>query len=262
MNRILKTDAVVLRVYPHSRSSNIVDWLLEDGLRLTTMIKGACRPKSLFLGQYDLFYTCELLYYAKEYSGIHIARECTPLKMRSAFRSNWRATACAGYLSDLLYRALMRGASHPGLFEGWNSCLDMLAAGKAFSQITAWMELKVLEHAGIHPHLENCASCTARTPSGRRPVVFSVSAGGVLCANCIQKAGGALLHISPEVCRILHSWQAASTARAAVNTKCTTQQVLAFEQILGRFIEYHLDIGPYSRRVAISAIHQHRENAA
>ena len=79
---IAKTEAIVLRIFLFSRTSHIVAWLAEDGTRLTTSIKGAVRPKSAFLGQYDLFYTCELLYYEREHAGVHVARECSPLAPR------------------------------------------------------------------------------------------------------------------------------------------------------------------------------------
>ncbi len=253
MNRIIKTTASVLRIYPYSRSSNIVDWLLRDGRRMTTVIKGACRPKSAFLGQYDLFYTCELLYYSRENDGLHIARECWPLKARDGFRSNWRATACAGYLGDLICRAIFRSTPHAALFMQYNQCLDALAKRTQAAQILAWMELQVLNHVGLRPHFSRCASCGAAPQPGMAHGAFSVAAGGVICRNCSTQ-GGAALKMLPGLSRMLHSWQQAPEVRSAVNTICSKQQILAFQKILGRFIEYHLDVGGYGRRVALAAV--------
>ena len=62
---IIKTQGIVLTVHPWSRTSHVVTWLTPDHGPVTTLVKGAVRPKSAFLGQYDLFYTCDILYYAR-----------------------------------------------------------------------------------------------------------------------------------------------------------------------------------------------------
>jgi phosphoesterase RecJ-like protein len=58
----LKTLGIVLSIRPWSQTSHVVTWLTLNGV-ITTLVKGALRPKSAFIGQYDLFYTCELVYY-------------------------------------------------------------------------------------------------------------------------------------------------------------------------------------------------------
>ena len=70
-----KTKAIVLRITPYSKTSQIVSWITPDHGRLTTLVKGACRPKSAFLGQYDLFYTCEVIFYKNDRHTVHIMKE-------------------------------------------------------------------------------------------------------------------------------------------------------------------------------------------
>ena len=67
---ILATPAIALRVSPFSRTSRMVTWLTPAYGRLVTSIKGACRPKSAFLGQFDLASRCELLFYRRERDGV------------------------------------------------------------------------------------------------------------------------------------------------------------------------------------------------
>ena len=93
MNAILKTTAIALRIAPYSNTSRIVVWLTEEGERLATIIKGALRPKSLFIGEYDLFNTSEVLYYQRREDGLRIVRECSLLQDRPRFRTDWRAYA-------------------------------------------------------------------------------------------------------------------------------------------------------------------------
>ena len=53
---------------------------------VTTVVKGAVRPKSAFLGQYDLNYTCEIVYYSRAKGELHALRECSPLSTRPVRR--------------------------------------------------------------------------------------------------------------------------------------------------------------------------------
>ena len=99
---IVKTQGIVLAVYPWSQTSHVVTWLTPDQGPVTTLVKGAVRAKSAFLGQYDLFYRCDLLYYARASGDLHALREVTPRNLRERLRGDWRATALAGYAADLV----------------------------------------------------------------------------------------------------------------------------------------------------------------
>ena len=73
---LLKSFAICLNVRPFSKTSQMVTWLTLDHGRVTTPVKGAQRPKSAFIGRYDVGYTCELVFYARERNGVHHIREC------------------------------------------------------------------------------------------------------------------------------------------------------------------------------------------
>ena len=107
---IVKTRGIVLSIRPWSRTSHVVTWLTPDHGPVSTLVKGAVRPKSAFLGQYDLFYLCDLLYYAHASGDLHALREVFPIEMRDHLRGNWRATVLAGYAADLV-----RELAPPGL---------------------------------------------------------------------------------------------------------------------------------------------------
>ena len=97
----IRTEAVCLDIRPWSRTSHIVTWLTPVG-KVATVVKGAVRPKSAFLGQYDLNYTCDILYYARAKGELHALRDCVPLDLRESLRGNYRALALAGYFRQLV----------------------------------------------------------------------------------------------------------------------------------------------------------------
>ena len=96
----VKTEATCLRISPWSRTSHVVSWLTPSG-RIATLVKGAVRPKSAFLGQYDLNYTCEIVYYARARGDAHALRECFPLERRDDLRGDYAALAVASYFRAL-----------------------------------------------------------------------------------------------------------------------------------------------------------------
>lgn len=279
-----KTEALVLRIVPFSRTSHIVTWLTPQHGKLSTIIKGACRPRSPFLGQYDLFYTCELLFYTRERNNLHIARECAPISTRTALRNDWRASVCASYMCDLTARISMRGGNQRELYEVASSALDFLCEDGIRPQFLFWFELRLAKVLGLAPQLMKCPSCGRALPcrppardgrTGSGSLLFSCSRGGILCRECAEHhdasahstdpvrakprrpagKGEDTVSISPAILAMMRSWQNAMSPRAAQNTRCTTEQLLVFRKLLGIFLSYHLDIiMPISRKTAMDMV--------
>jgi len=124
---IIKTQAIVLSVRPFSETSQVVSWLSVDCGKISTIVKGAQRPRNFFLGRYDLFYTCELLFYLRLFQGLHIVKECFPLKSRPALRSRWRGTACASYFTGLTARVTPLHAPQHDVYELLEAALDFFS---------------------------------------------------------------------------------------------------------------------------------------
>jgi len=250
---IEKTEAIALRIIPYSKTSQVVTWLTPASGKLVTLAKGALRPKSFFLGQYDLFYTCELLLYRRERNSVHILREASPLQTRNAFRDNWKAEMYASYICDLALRVSQENHGHPELYELIESSLDHLCGNTVKPQFVAWFELKLMNILGMAPQLTNCQSCRSRLPlemSSR--IEFSCSRGGIICPSCSRKHGSPGIHITPDVLAMLRRWQASDSAAVPCNTRITEKQMVALRRILATFLDYHLDFVPASRSIVMN----------
>ena len=251
---IEKTEALALRVIPFSRTSHVVIWLTASHGKVSTMIKGSCRPRSLFLGQYDLFYTCELLFYTRERNGLHIARECSPINCRSALRTDWRAYVCASYIGDIVSRVSVHGAAQQELYALTTAALDSFCADGAHMSSLLRFELSLLNDLGLAPQLRTCSRCAgALAESGSD--FFSAADGGMLCHGCVSpEAATALPTVAADVLAILRTWQAAGSTAASKNIRCTCNQLLAIRKIFGIFCGYHLDIPQEGRGIAMEMI--------
>jgi DNA repair protein RecO len=247
---IEKTEAIVLRVTPYSKTSHIVTWLTPKRGRLVTIVKGANRPKSAFLGQYDLFYTCELLYYARESGGMHIARECAPLLVRERLRIDWRATASAAYICDLISMTTYKGGHEPQLYELATVSLNFLCEHPLKPQFLSWFELHMAETLGLAPQFAKCVICDGLLPN-LKALLFSAAKGGIVCPGCAETATPSI-KVSPDTIAMLRRWQTADSPRLAQNTKCTANQIASAGSIMGIFLRYHLEMEyiPASRKMA------------
>jgi len=245
-----KIDALALRIHPYSETSQIVNWLTAKGEPLTTLVKGACRPKSGFLGQYDFFYTCELVFYRHDRpDGLHIAREIAPLKTRSRLRSDWQAFCGASYAGTLAAELARSGGAHARLYQQLEALFDALQVQSGVAALLIWFELQMLGLMGWAPQLNRCVVCGS-APPGDAWAGLAVTLGGVLCQPCRAARRVETDAVSAAGLALLRRWQTASSPNAALAAPCPPELLLVSRRVLGRFLLYHLDWMPRARRVA------------
>ena len=185
---ILKDQAIVLRLYPFGNTSRIVVWLTSGHGKLATLAKGSQRPGNVLLGQFDLFYTCEILFYAKEQRNLHVLKECFPLESRLVFRHDWRACAAASYAASLLDRAMPFGPAPAGLFGLMEETLIRLTARSPGPAFLPRFELRLLRELGLAPAWDACTQCRAdlRTGAAAR---LDAAHGALRCEACAAGRG-------------------------------------------------------------------------
>jgi DNA repair protein RecO (recombination protein O) len=253
ISSIAKTEAITLRVSPFSNTSHVVTWLTPDYGKIATVIKGACRPKSLASGQYDIGFLCELLFYQRDHNGLHAFRECTSLDSRPDCRASWHLTTAMGYLCHLATIATPDGGHAPDLYQLLESSIGTLSRDMAPSSIfllLSWFELQLLTILGIPPQLDRCVTCRKPVTAGR-PGVFSTRHGGIICHGCSRNADvpQSADAISGDVAAILRRLQSNDDFAALRTLRCTGPQQLRLKRLLGDFLLYYIDLAPECRAV-------------
>lgn len=249
---IVHTPAIVLRFDPVTNTSRRVVWFTRDAGRVTTLIKGSQRPKSWFLGQYDLFYTCDLVFYLRGRRSLQIARECAPLHARPAFRDRWRAAAAASYACDLVMQSTPVEQPQPAVFHLLERFLSLAAETEGVENLLYWFELNLLFECGLQPRLDRCPAC-GRSLTELKEARFSIDLGGLVCGQC-EGGGRETFHISMDSVNILRAWQRSKRASAAVATRCSDRQIMEIRKVLDLFLRYHLEHQPASRILALSIL--------
>ncbi len=240
---ILKTLAIPLTDYPYSSSSRIVHWLTRHHGKIATLLKGAHRPKSPFLGEYELFSTSELLYLPRRTSTLHTGRECALLHPRPTFRTNWRAMQAASYICTLFNKTLPEESPHPGLFEFCEELLDLAEQQGGNPCFLLWVELQFCAHLGHAPNLGNCALC-----GSTEKLAFSAPSGGAVCGDCSQEHRLPTLGSPPETLDLLRIWQ---QLQSPENMRTPSpSQLRRISALLGAFMRHHFAIPPETRNAA------------
>ncbi len=150
----IKTDAICLGIHPWSKTSHVTSWLTPSG-RVATVVKGAVRPKSAFLGQYDLNYTCEILYYARAKGDLHPLRECTPKDSRDFLRGDYRQLVLAEHFRHIAAELAPAGPDAAEWFDLLASALDSLRNAKTTDLLSSMLEFekKALGISGVWPEI-------------------------------------------------------------------------------------------------------------
>lgn len=242
---ILRTQGIVLAIHPWSRTSHVVTWLTPDHGVVSTLVKGAVRPKSAFLGQYDLFYICDLLYYARPSGELHALREVKPTVLHDELRGHWRETSLAGYASMLIkdhappdhessswYSFLTRFLSELSLLASNRSSGATLASGSTLllRKLVA-LEMGILCLAGLRPDFSELDPAAIWTP-------FAIDRGR--CGN-----GTRTVRITPQTVIALTRPDARTT---------TDDAICDAIRFLGVFLSFHLTAQPEIRRSLVKML--------
>ena len=92
---IARTAAIPLACYPYSSTSRVVHWLTRYHGKVSTLLKGALRPKSPFLGD------------KQHFSHRLVSRG---MSTRQAVLTIYLATACTGLGATFLHQVATTGA--------------------------------------------------------------------------------------------------------------------------------------------------------
>ena len=148
-----RAQGIVLRVYPLTETSLIIRWLTRELGRLSTVAKGARRPKSSFRGKLDLFYRADLIFGRSRRSELHTLREVSLRQTHPFLRKELRYLQQASYCSALIEQVTETETPMPATFDLFSDLLNHLGAQPFAPQTVFAFELKLLNELGLKPDL-------------------------------------------------------------------------------------------------------------
>jgi DNA repair protein RecO (recombination protein O) len=149
-----RTAGLILRTRPLAETSLIVHWLTRDHGRISTVAKGARRPKSPFRGKLDLFYLADLSFQPSHRSELHLLKEVSVRGFHLALRQELGYLQQAAYFARLLEESTEQNTPLPGLLSLMNDVLEFLPLGPPAALTIFAFEVKLLATLGLKPDLE------------------------------------------------------------------------------------------------------------
>jgi DNA repair protein RecO (recombination protein O) len=146
---------LILRTRPLTETSLIVNWLTAEHGRISTVAKGAHRPKSPYAGKLDLFYLADFTFTRSRRSELHTLREVSLKETHPALRTELGFLQQAAYCAGLVEQATERDTPLPSIFELVRELLEHVVRQPVQPQIIFAFELKLLAELGLSPDLAN-----------------------------------------------------------------------------------------------------------
>ena len=198
---IHRTHAIVLRTRKVRESSKIVVFFTNKCGKISTIAKGAFKPRSKFGSSLELFTRSSIIFYKKENRELHTLSHSETLESYQGIKDDVFKLAYASVAGEMVERLLPTDEPNEALFGLLASALAEinLAERSQLEVILSSYELKTLYLVGYGPQLAECVRCG-------KPVEddawFGLLSGGVLCSDCRKKDLNAL-SISPDALSLL-----------------------------------------------------------
>lgn len=148
---IQSTTGIILRTQNLTESSLIVQWLSPDFGRISTVAKGARRPKSPFLGKLDLFYDASFSFAKARRGDLHLLREVQLLQTNVPLRNDIRKLRQAAYAAAFISQTTETETPLRAVFELYRELLRILCERKPSLHAILAFEIKMLQELGIEP---------------------------------------------------------------------------------------------------------------
>ena len=146
---VIATEAILIRTTRLTDTSLIVHWFTESDGLLKTVAKGALRPKSVFAGKLDLFFSGEIGVVPARKGELHILREVAISNWRQGLRRQYATTLMAGYFCQLVEAAVEPGHADALLHDLLRRGLDHLDAEEPSLKALRHFERQLAEILGV-----------------------------------------------------------------------------------------------------------------
>lgn len=204
---------IILRTRPLTETSLIVNWLTPTLGRISTVAKGARRPKSPFAGKLDLFYEADFSFTRSRRSELHTLREVSLRDVHPPLRQDLSRLEQVAYGAALVVQTTEAGTPLPEIHALFASFLAFVTQHSPKPRHVFAFELKLLHLLGLEPDI----------PESKLPVPARALMDTLLSAD----------------------WPAMDVLQA------TASEARAVQQFLHGFLIYHLGKIPKSRGAAL-----------
>jgi DNA repair protein RecO (recombination protein O) len=200
MRRIVRSEAICLRVQDYHESSKLVTFFTLERGKVSCLAKGARRLRSKFGAALDIFAQSRIIYYSHETRTLLTLSDAELVHSFSSLALRPERFLAAEQMSEFALRVIQPLDPSPQLYRlllNYLSTLESLPLSPPSSLLTPHSSLltppypalvcsfllKAASFLGFRPELRRCLICR-RPIENQRPSYFDPGRGGIICPRC------------------------------------------------------------------------------
>ena len=191
---LVRDQAVCLRVFPYSETSQILSLLTREHGRVRLIAKGARRTtragKSKFDGGLDLLDSGDAVFSLVPERDLSILTEWRVRDGHRGLRSDLRAMYLGLLAAELVDLLLEEHDAHPRLFDQLERLLVRLSEPDAREAVSLAFVLNLLRQAGVLPDFGRCHG--GASPQAAQRLGFSPRLSRLVCDEALDEAPDAI----------------------------------------------------------------------
>jgi len=182
----VKDQAFIIHKTDFGESDLIITLFTLARGRVSAIGKGAKRSRKRFPGSLELFSRVAFAGFIRHPLALTRIDECRLLEPYLGLQESLRSYYCGSYFLEIINRCCPERQANPGIFNLLDEIFEFLAAGgrqRNFNCRIRLFELQLISLLGFKPRLDICLDCHGELAQNRS-LVFSPSAGGLVCDYC------------------------------------------------------------------------------
>jgi recombinational DNA repair protein (RecF pathway) len=208
MRRIVRSEAICLRVRDYHESSKLVTFFTLERGKINCLAKGARRLRSRFGAALDILAQSRIIYYLRETRDLYTLSDAELVRSYSALTQPTERFLAAEQMSEFVLRVTQPHDPSPQLYRLLLSYLGVLeryqlpvsipqvpdrtlptsdssplVSDFVYSALVCSFLLKAASFLGFRPELRRCLVCR-RPIESQRPAYFDSGRGGIICPRC------------------------------------------------------------------------------
>lgn len=188
LNRLVKTDAIVLKTIRFRESSKIITFYTKDYGKISGIVKGAFRRKILFGNALEPMSYVSVVFYLREKRNIQVVSECSIIKPYRSMYTDIQKMAVGLAIVELINNVVRDGDKNLPLFNLMVDSLFLIdGATKNVQNMLYFFELKATDFLGFKPSFIRCIQCKRLVKykeNQGQVILYNIDKGAPLCSEC------------------------------------------------------------------------------
>jgi DNA repair protein RecO (recombination protein O) len=182
-------EAFILQVRPYGEADLIVDFFTSEAGRMRGIAKGAKKSKRRFVHCLETLNRVRLNLFEKQNLSLARIDQGELIDPFPGIRTDFKKWGQASYCCEMVKELFAVGDCNPPVFTLLGESLKVLEQETGEQNIIAIFQIRLLHLAGYALYLQDCLGCGRKFEEIAVPL-FSVSRGGVFCADCLRGEKG------------------------------------------------------------------------